>query len=73
MLIYTESLFKYSSVNPDRQQYAYRDNPLYIYIFKKSALLWLQGIINLTILRTMDDYQCLIGIKGLIPTIKLHR
>ena len=21
----------------------------------------------------MDDYQCLIGIKGLIPTIKLHR
>lgn len=37
MLIYTESLFKYSSVNPDRQQYAYRDNPLYIYIFQKTC------------------------------------
>lgn len=56
MLICTESLFKYSSVNPDRQQHAYRDNPyIYIYIFKKSALLRLQDIINLTILRTMDD------------------
>lgn len=37
MLICTESLFKYSSVNPDRQQHAYRDNP-YIYLhFQKTC------------------------------------
>lgn len=27
MFIYTESVFKYNSVNPDRRQYAYRDYP----------------------------------------------